>query len=280
MSTFVGIFGVSGVVLIGAVTIWASLASAGKTVPLGIKLISLLGALGLIAGAVTMFLPEGRLDDGIPQAPPTQDAVPVKPSAPISATPGTSVYDLKRDDPSKSWRMNPISKLGSAESMAVNNGEMDFDFKSGGGSYVLNLNLNAPELVNSEIEAVIERLGGPNTMSYGLLFRSNNQIGQMYFLINSDQKYGVFVHTKDSKTMADRIPWTFSSSIDPNGPNKLKVIAREKQVSIFVNDSLLNTFQVDQVFAGAAGAYVILYEPNETGRIRIANYRVAHASAR
>jgi hypothetical protein len=280
MSTFVGIFGISGVVLIGAITIWASLAGANKPVPLLVKLTSLLGALGLVVGAVTLFAPPSLADDGIPQQPPTPQALPSQPTQPFVSTPGIPVYDLKlENDPSKSWRLKPISKMGSTESMDISNGEMQLDFKSGGGSYVLNLNLDAPELVDSEIEATIERRNGPNTMSYGLMFRSNNE-SQMYFLINNDQKYGVFMFNAENPAMIDRVPWTYSNAIDSNGPNKMKVIARGKEISIYVNDAQLTTFMVDRAFAGAAGAYVILYEPNESGRLRIANYRVAHAAPR
>jgi hypothetical protein len=280
MSTCVGIFGISGVVLIGAITIWASLAGASKPVPLIVKLTSLLGGLGLIAGAATLFIPSTLADDSIPQQPPTPLAVPSQPTQPLLSTPGTPVYDMTLEpDPSKSWHMRPVSKMGSTESMDARRGEMELDFRSGGGSYVLNLNLDAPELMDTEIEATIERRNGPDTMSYGLMFRSNNE-SQMYFLINSDQKYGVFMFNAESPTMVDRVPWTFSDAISANGPNKMKVIARGKEISIYVNDAQLTTFMVEREFAGGAGAYVILYEPNETGRLRIANYRVAHAAPR
>ncbi len=278
MSTFVGIFGVSGVILVGAVTIWASLASAGKAVPAWAKLSALIGALGLFVGAMSLFSPALANEELIPVPPATTLVAPGPPAELPSEGRGVTIYSSDFVNADGKWRLGPVSKMGSTESMQVTgDGKLGVDFRSGGGRYVLNLNVDTPAMLDSEIEAVIERLEGPSSMAYGLLFRSNDAVGQLYFLINSDQYFGVFVQNKDGNSMDRPVQWTRSSSINPTGPNKLKVITRGNSISVFANDQPLTTFEYNNQFSGSAGAYVILYEPNETGRILIDDFRVSRA---
>ncbi len=274
-SAFVALVGASGVLLVGAITIWSSLASGNRKVPLWLKLAALLGAIGVFGFGAGMLRPGGEPVVG--GGPPTPPAVPGEPKKPNSGG-GAIVYawDFNSDD--GRWLLDPASKLGSTESMRVADGKLQVDFRSGAGQYVNVIHADVPQLLDVEVHALLERLGGPDTMAYGLIFRDNNEQGNVYFLINGRRQFGVFAHVKGPNEHVDTlVPWTQSGVINSDAPNQLSVISLGRQISVFANNQPLTTFNYDPLFSGSAGVLVTLYGPNETGTIAIDDFRISRA---
>ncbi len=276
-NAFVALVGISGVVLVGAITIWSSLASANRRVPLWLKLTALLGAIGVLGFGAGMLRPGEDQARASNDAPPTPPALPGEPKKPNNGG-GAIVYawDFNSDD--GRWLMDPTSKLGSTEVMRVVDGKLQVEFRSGAGQYVNVIHADVPQLLDVEVHALLERLGGPDTMAYGLIFRNNSEQGNVYFLINGRRQFGVFAHVKGGNEHVDTlVPWTQSGVINSDAPNQLSVIARGTQISVFANNQPLTTFSHEPLFSGSAGVFVTLYGPNETGTIAIDDFRIARA---
>lgn len=275
-SAFVALVGLSGVVLVGAITIWSSLANANRLIPLWLKLTALIGAIGVLGFGAGIVRPS--TDPAIAnEAPPTPPALPGEPKKPNNGG-GAIVYawDFNSDD--GRWTLDPTSKLGSTELMRVADGKLQVDFRSGAGQYVNNIHADVPQLLDVEVNALLERISGPDTMAYGLIVRDNNEQGNVYFLINGRRQFGVFAHVKGANEHVDiLVPWTQSGVINSDAPNQLSVIARGRQISVFANNQPLTTFNHEPLFSGSAGVLVTLYGPNETGTIAIDDFRISRA---
>lgn len=279
-SVLIIIVGVSGIVLVGAITLWTTVASGNRPVSSWIKLVALCGGVGVLVGATALFtggaLPPPSDDPGTaPTAPPPAPGGPLSPNS----SGGAVVYSTDFNDNDGRWRLNPTAKLGSSDNLTIKDGELLIDVRSGAGLYVTHVDLDAQQLADVEVEAVLKRVDGPADMAYGLIFRNNDDIGDVYFLINSQRQFGVFAHIHGSgEHVISLVPWTSSSLINTDQPNKLKAIAKGRVISVWANDKPLTTFTYDTVFAGSSGVLITLYGPNESARVSVDYYRVSHAA--
>lgn len=272
--------GISGIVLVGAITLWTTFASSSRPVSRWIKLVALCGAVGVLVGATALFA-GGALPpaDGSITPPPTAPLPgPGSPRTP-NASGGAVVYSTDFNDNDGRWVLKPNDKIGASNRLAFMDGELQIEVRSGGGQYVTLVELNAQQLADVEVEAVIRRLDGPADMAYGLIFRNNADLGNIYFLVNSQRQFGVFAHIQGSgESVISLVPWTSSNLINTDQPNKLKVVAKRNVISVWANDKALSTFDYDTVFAGSSGVLITLYGPNESARVSVDYYRVSHAA--
>jgi hypothetical protein len=278
-SALIILVGVSGIVLVGAITLWTTVASGSRPVSRWIKLVALCGGVGVLVGATLLFA-GGAMPppDDIPLPPTAPPPGPGSPRTP-NASGGAVVYSTDFNDNDGRWALSPNDKIGASDRLTVQDGELLIEVRSGGGRYVTHVELDAQQLADVEVEAVLRRIDGPADMAYGLIFRNNADLGNIYFLVNSQRQFCVFAHIQGSGgSVISLVPWTSSNLINTDQPNKLKVVAKGRVISVWANDKALSTFEYDTVFAGSSGVLLTLYGPNESARVSVDYFRVSHAA--
>jgi hypothetical protein len=276
----IGIFtGLSAVILIGAITIWASVANAGRPISAVVKLFALAGFLGVLLFGLGLIPPipaDGRPSDALPPTPPVGNT----PNSVLSSSPLDSdvlVYswDFTADD--SRWRAQSCDKFGATQEARVESGRMIVAVRSGAGQCATRFILDAPpELADVDVESTLQRVDGPATMTYGLVIRKNDNIGDIYFLFGPNQQFGVFARNRgENDGMLPLLPWSRTESIAVEGPNRLRVVAKGKNVSVYINGQALSTFRYEDVIAGSTGVVTTIYEPNLSGSVSIDDFRVS-----
>jgi hypothetical protein len=264
--------------LIGTITVWATVANAGRPVSAGIKLLALLSGLGVFLFGLGLVSPLPLLTNSGGALPPTPNSLsPLSPSQASTRDPSLLVYswDFTTDD--AKWKAEACQKLGASQESAIESGRMIISIRSGAGQCAGRVKLNVPpDLSDVDVEATLQRLEGPASMTYGLIVRDHETLGDIYFLIGNDQQFGVFAHTHGaSESITALVPWQRHPAIISEGPNKLRVVARERIISIYANDQALSTFDYNNVVAGSTGVIATIYEPNLTGSVAVDGFRVS-----
>ncbi len=280
VNELIGIFtGLSAVVLIGAITIWASVANAGRPISAAVKLLALVGFLGVVLfglGLMSPIVSDGTASDPLPPTPPVNNTPnSVASNSPLDSEVLVYSWDFTADD--SRWRVQACDKLGATQEARVENGRMLVSVRSGAGQCATRFILDAPpELSDIDVESTLQRIDGPATMTYGLVIRKNDNIGDMYFLFGPNQQFGVFARARGgNEGMVPLLPWSRNESIATEGPNRLRVVAKGKNVSVYINGQALSTFSYDDVIAGSAGVVTTIYEPNLSGSVSIDDFRVS-----
>jgi hypothetical protein len=276
----IGIFtGLSAVILIGAITIWASVANAGRPISAVVKLLALAGFLGVLLfglGLIPPVVADGRVSDPLPPTPPVGSTPSsAAPESPLDADVLVYSWDFTADD--NRWQLQQCDKLGASQTSNIENGHMIVSIRSGAGQCATRFILDAPpELADIDVESTLKRVNGPDTMTYGLVIRKNDNIGDVYFLFGPNQQFGVFARTRSGgESMLPLMPWSRSESISVEGPNRLRVVAKGKSISVYINGQALSTFRYEDVIAGSTGVVTTIYEPNLTGSVSIDDFRVS-----
>ena len=272
-SIIVLLVGISGILLLGAITMWATITGAGKPVPRAIKLLALLGGVSLLVSGTGLIAPVNGADGSLNAAPPTAQAGLGLVTAQSGG--GELIYssDFSNDD--GRWEMATTAKLGASESRQYSEGRLLVEFRSGAGQYVSHINVNASDLADVEVEGTLARQAGPENMAYGLILRRNRELGEIYFLVNSQNQFGVFSHVAGPGAKFDAlVPWTNNGVINADTPNILRAVAKDRLLSVYANGRLLTTVENVPLFSGGTGVLVSLNKPNESGRVSIDDFKV------
>jgi hypothetical protein len=274
LSIFVGLLGLCGVGLIGAITIWVSLAGANRQVPALVKFLSLASALGLVLGMAGLLTSASE----------TQSPNPVQLSGapPTAPAPGTAntvaaddVYISGFDQDDGRWTIHAdTAKLGATQSLNFRDGRMEIEVSSSSGPFVADVDLQSDALANVSLEATFERLSGPDTFAYGFIIRDNDAVGDIYLLINGQRQFAVFHEDHSSGAYTQLVPWTNSGVIEPTGRNRLRLIANNAQITVTCNEQVLTQFTFDRVWSGTTGIMTTLFDANQSGRLTVDDVRL------
>jgi hypothetical protein len=114
-----------------------------------------------------------------------------------------------------------------------------------------------------------KRLSGPQTATYGLIFRLDENGNYYTFRIAGDEF--TFDLRKDDE-WSKLIEWTVSSAILPNEKNTLAVLAVGNHFTFYVNDQYVGEFEDSQLTRGSVAMIVSLYRADEQSVFEFDNF--------
>lgn len=134
----------------------------------------------------------------------------------------------------------------------IRNGRYVFEEKRPEGSRLSTVSLDIPEHKDFTIESSFTKVSGVDNYGFGLVWGLKDSQNFFHFLItgNGHYLYGKCVNG----TYNESVDWTPSDAInDYNARNKLTVRKSGSSVSIFINDTYVNTFPFESFFGNGVG---------------------------
>lgn len=125
-------------------------------------------------------------------------------------------------------------------------------------------------LANAIYEVETKVLESAPDLAYGLLVRLNAENAGYLFALNPDGEYGLWRIEDDE--FQELVPFTYSDAIT-DGPNRLKVIAQDDQLALYINDEFVELVGGVESEPGRVGLYLESDEPRVT--VAFDNLRVA-----
>jgi hypothetical protein len=117
----------------------------------------------------------------------------------------------------------------------------------------------------------VERVSGTQEGDYGLMFRLDEEY--YHFSINSDwQEYSVYLSVGDDWEAI--IDYTESDLINPDGSNRLAVLAVGSTFTLYLNGQELDSFTDDRLPRGEVGIAVNMYNSGETLDLEFDNFEI------
>ncbi len=135
---------------------------------------------------------------------------------------------------------------------SIKDGRYVFEETRPEGSRLSTITLDIPEDKDFTIETTINKESGVDNYGYGLVWGLKDSKNFYHFLItgNGHYLYGKCV----DGTYNESVDWTSSDAINEyNARNKLIVKKSGSSVSIFINDSYVNTFPFESFFGNGIG---------------------------
>lgn len=110
---------------------------------------------------------------------------------------------------------------------------------------------------------------------YGLAFRGNDTMTNFYaFRLSSDRTFTLDKHSQDNGFVAILGP-TQSNAIRLGGWNRIKVIAKENQITLYINDQLVGSTRDTTYKEGCAGVVICTCDGSPSLDVRFDNFRIA-----
>jgi len=112
-------------------------------------------------------------------------------------------------------------------------------------------------LTDTEIQVQTQKMSGPEDTNFGLMCRYRNKDNFYSFLISSDGYYGIMKVENGVETLLGSDQFTYSEQINiGNATNKIAVICIGNELSLSVNDHLLQTVKDTSFSTGKVGMIV------------------------
>jgi len=112
-------------------------------------------------------------------------------------------------------------------------------------------------LTDTEIQVQTQKMSGPEDTNFGLMCRYRNKDNFYSFLISSDGYYGIMKVENGVETLLGSDQFTYSEQINiGNATNKIAVICIGNELSLSVNDHLLQTVKDTSFTTGKVGMIV------------------------
>jgi hypothetical protein len=272
-NVLIGLLGLSGVILVGGVALWATVAKEGRDVPAWIPWLTLIGGLGVLLSASSVLFnlqPPGFVNSALPTAPRVNGAL-VPPGSPIVLYQDDFTTDLGQ------WQIGSRAINGGYLTSTVVGGALVIDVSSSDRPLFEKLNPNTTSVTNVDLSVTSERLDGPADAAYGLFIRDDGRTSEIFYLINSQRQFSVFARDQRSGVFTALVPWTSHPSIKESGPNRMRIVAVDRQITVFANDTQLTSFAQDILHSGKSGVIIVLYSPNQTARFVVDDFRLVRA---
>lgn len=125
-------------------------------------------------------------------------------------------------------------------------------------------------LTNAIYEVETQVLAAAPDLAYGLLVRLNAENAGYLFALNPNGEYGVWRF--ENQEFQELVPFTHSDAIT-DGTNRLKVIAQDDQLALYINDEFVELVSGVQVELGRVALYLESSESDVT--VGFDNLRVA-----
>lgn len=125
-------------------------------------------------------------------------------------------------------------------------------------------------LTNAIYEVETRVYASAPDLAYGLLVRFNAENAGYLFALNPDGEYGLW--RLDNQDFEELVPFTYSDAIT-DGANRLKVIAQDDQLALYINDEFVELVGGVASEPGRVALYLESDEPNVT--VGFDNLRVA-----
>jgi hypothetical protein len=117
-----------------------------------------------------------------------------------------------------------------------------------------------------------QRVTGPSSVGYGLLFRSE-ELGNYYeFLVSDDQVVLVRAFTDTKPIVLARVDQV--SAIKPGAVNRLAIVAQGAHFELFINDQLITTLDDTKYKEGSVGLRVFSLKLTEDAVLEFSNFQV------
>jgi|GEM_PF-2365286 len=138
-------------------------------------------------------------------------------------------------DFTQSSDLNLFTTHATTGTYAVVNGALRITGTSEG--YIAEADLKDFTFTNGTIEVYIQWILGPTTYGYGLLFRVASSGNHYRFLIDAD---GYYIISKwINGTSQPLVDWTYTSAINKQGANTLKLVCQGSSITVYVNGTYL-----------------------------------------
>jgi len=112
---------------------------------------------------------------------------------------------------------------------------------------------------------------------YGIAFRGNDTMTDFYaFRLSFDRTFTLDKHSKENGFVALLGP-TPSNAIRAGGWNRLKVITKGDQITLYINDQLVGNVSDSTYKEGCAGVVICTCDGSPGLSVRFDNFRVAPA---
>jgi hypothetical protein len=119
------------------------------------------------------------------------------------------------------------------------------------------------DLVYSSLafEADMTKVGGPDKWDYGIVFRQNGQDGY-FFSITGDGRYALSRHVAALDGFDNLINFTPTDAVRKgDSKNRLKVVARGPEITLYINDFWVATYRDTNAFAAPSGNIALFVGP-------------------
>lgn len=117
-----------------------------------------------------------------------------------------------------------------------------------------------------------KQVSGPESSSYGIVFRMVDDANYYVFLISDNGQFGLsLLHNNQWKTLID---WTRTSAIQPGKVNRLTVSAEGSYFVFFISDQFVSEMSDSQLSRGIAGVVVELYNANDAAIFEFDNFEL------
>lgn len=119
-----------------------------------------------------------------------------------------------------------------------------------------------------------QRVDGPETSSYGLVFRSSAGEEHEHYSFRISDTQNFIVTARYEGKIINVISWTRALPIEPNIINNLIVIGQGTNYFFFVNGSFVGSIDNDLLLRGQLGLCVYLERIDQKGVFRFRNFEV------
>jgi hypothetical protein len=128
-------------------------------------------------------------------------------------------------------------------------------------------------IFNFNIDVDMGQLSGPETVSYGILFRKSNT-GYYAFIIQPQKKQYSLMILNAGKWIT-LIPWTSASTIRTTEFNHLAVLAQGSHIRLSINGDNIHEITDTTFSEGDIGLAIILDAAHDAASVAIDNFEVA-----
>jgi hypothetical protein len=131
---------------------------------------------------------------------------------------------------------------------------------------------SAPVVSDFELQAELRLVSGAEDATYGLIFGSNEK-GVFAFQI---QRGGFMLAYLDRQKNVWDFPvnLTISPKIIQNGPNILRVVAKDSNIQLFIQDEFVGSTSDSRLSTGKTGITVSLYNEADSAKVEFDDFQL------
>ena len=127
------------------------------------------------------------------------------------------------------------------------------------------------ELGDFYLAVDVQQKTAPEDSGSGSVFRIDNQTYYHFIINTANKKYRFSVYNDTWTTI---VPYTFSEMIDPDGPNRIAVLAVGSHFTFFINDQEVDSAEDDTFRKGKPGVVINMINAGDHAIIEFDNFEV------